>query len=100
MDNNYTMCKCNEKEVCCKMQKGSLRIAVESLKKCEYTITVEAVLDAMCNLLSFYKCVPSSYLIERVRWLKKEISKRNDSLNLENKIQINMLIAELEAFLN
>ena len=95
------ICECNAKEICCKMQKESLRRAIESLKankNCSNTIL--AVLSATYNTLAVYKCLPGSCLLKRVKWVYDNITPGNVRLYTSASTKVDMLIAELEAFLN
>lgn len=98
---NENNCKCNAKEICCKMQKDSLRVAILGLKSnqdCRNTI--RRILDATYSVLDVYKCLPGSCLLDRVHWVYKNIGTGCDRLYKSEQVKVNMLIAELDAFLN
>ena len=95
------ICECNAKEICCKMQKESLRRAIASLKANQYcSNTILAVLSATYNTLAVYKCLPGSCLLERVKWVYDNITPGNAGLYTSESTKVDMLIAELESFLN
>lgn len=98
---NKDKCECNAKEICCKMQKDSLRTAISSLQQnqnCSNTIL--RVLEATYNVLEVYNCLPGTCLLKRVQWVYDNITPGTGSLYTGEKTKLNMLIAELEAFLN
>ena len=93
--------ECNAKEICCEMQKESLRRAIASLKEnqdCSNTIL--AVLSAIYNTLSVYKCPPGSCLLKRVGWVYNQITPSLYRLYADESTKVDMLVAELEAFVN
>ena len=92
------ICNCNTKEICCKMQEESLRNAIAGLKANKNSSnTIRAVLSATYNTLTVYKCMPGSCLLDRVKWVRDNITS-TWSLCTSESIQVDMLIAELEAF--
>ena len=96
------MCKCNQKELCCKMQKEGLRVAVEGLKdKKMSSNSVLELLTAIQNLLLTYDCLPSSCLVNRIDEVSKSIIPADFiSLTKTERFLVTMLIAELTAFLD
>lgn len=100
-DDKKFECECNEKKFCCKMQKNTLKIAIYQLKIKQYsTNVILGVLKSLDNLLSVYECQPCCCLQKEVERVSKNIKKRNGPLYKSEKVEINMLIAELEAFLS
>lgn len=92
-------CKC--KEICCKMQRKSLRSAIRGLKIYQYNSnTVKRTLEAIYNLLEVYSCLPGTCLLERVKWVNDNITGGNGRLYRSEEIKVDMLIEELEAFLD
>lgn len=92
-------CKC--KQICYKMQNDSLRCAISGLKNNQNNSnTILRTLEAICNLLEVYSCLPDMCLIKRVQWVYKHVERGNAQLYESEKIKVNMLISELEAFLN
>lgn len=96
------MCKCNQKELCCKMQKEGLRVAIKGLKDRKMSSnSVWELLTSTRNLLQTYNCLPCSRLIRRIESVRDSISTSNSSpLSKREKISVDILIAELTAFLD
>ena len=91
-------CKC--KQICCKMQNDSLRCAINGLRNHQNNSnTILRILEAICNLLTVYSCLPGTCLLERVRWVHRNILTGSTGLYDGERIKVNMLISELEAFL-
>lgn len=91
-------CKC--KQICCKMQNESLRRAIFGLKdNQDNSYAILTTLEAIYNLLSVYSCLPGTCLLKRVQWVYNNIE-GGDGLYHSERIKVNMLISELEAFLN
>ena len=91
-------CKC--KQICCKMQNDGLRKAIDGLKNYQFNSnTILDILSAIYNLLKVYSCMPGTCLLKRVQWVYDNVTSGNASLYDSEKIKVNMLIAELEAFL-
>ena len=92
-------CKC--KQICCKMQNDSLRIAIDGLRNNQNNSnTILRTLEATYNLLAVYSCLPGTCLLERVQWVHQTVTSGNAGLYESEKIKVNMLISELEAFLS
>ena len=95
------MCKCNQKETCCKMQKEGLRMAIEGLKKAHLPDSILELLTATRNLLQTYTCLPSSCLINRINKVYDSITPGCfRSLDNTERILVDMLIAELTVLLD
>ena len=91
-------CKC--KSICCKMQNDSLRCAIDALKNNQHDcITISKTLKTICNLLEVYSCLPCNCLLQRVQWVYDNVRHYSFILDESEKINVNMLISELEAFL-
>ena len=92
-------CKC--KQICCKMQNDSLRCAIAALRHNQHNSnTILRTLEATYNLLAVYSCLPGTCLLKRVQWVCNNVTKGNAQLYASEKIKVNMLISELEAFLS
>ncbi len=90
-------CKC--KQICCKMQYSGLNDAIDHLN-CSMSDNILKVLDAICNSLEVYSCLPGTCLLERAKWVRDNIACYKHSLNTGEMYIVNMLIKELKAFLN
>ena len=92
-------CKC--KQICCKMQNDSLRCAIDGLRNNQYNSnTILGTLEATYNLLAVYSCLPGTCLLKRVQWVYNNVLSGNEELYQSERIKVNMLISELEAFLS
>ena len=58
------------------------------------------VLESIENVLTVYKCLPGTCLQKRVNWVYEHIKPGSASLYVSEKTKVNMLISELEAFLD
>lgn len=93
--------KCKCKQICCKMQNDSLRCAIDGLRNNQHNRnTILITLRAIYNLLEVYSCLPGTCLLKRVQWVYDNVESGNASLYERERIMINMLISELEAFLS
>ncbi len=93
-------CKC--KQICCEMQNDGLRCAIDGLRNNQFssTNTILKILEAIYNLLEVYSCLPGTCLLKRVKWVHDNIREGHGGLYDNEKIKVNMLIAELKAFLS
>jgi hypothetical protein len=92
-------CKC--KQICCKMQNDSLRCAIDGLRNNQHNSNaILETLRAIYNLLLVYSCLPGTCLLKRVQWVYYNVKGNNEGLYADEKIKVNMLISELEAFLS
>ena len=107
--NESTEYHCNAKEICCKMQKDSLQLAIQNLKKIKNRDLAESILCSISDVLKAYKCLPCSCLLERIDKLLiklidagiREYGKLPSyDLSSGEIVNIKMLISELENFLN
>lgn len=94
------MCECNAKELCCKMQKESLRTAISKLKNNSDPGNVLRILRAISNVFEVYDCLPNTCLLQRTKWVYDNISISNKYLCTGEKIFVEMLINEIETFLD
>ena len=95
------MHECNEKEHCCKLKKDSFEELINVLKdKKSNSNTILKTLEAIVNLFSEYECDSASYFIYRVKQTCKYIEPGDINLYQQEKTKLNMLIVELEEFLN
>lgn len=92
-------CKC--KQICREMQNQGLRCAIKSLiVDQDSTKTILRTLEAIYNSLSVYSCLPGTCLLERVKWVYNSIARGNGPLYTSEATKVNMLIKELEVFLD
>ena len=93
--------ECDCKQICCKMQNDSLRFAIDGLKNNQdNNVTISKILEAIYNLLTVYSCLPGTCLLQRVQRVRNTIESYGTGLYESEKIKVNMLISELEAFLS
>lgn len=86
----------------CKMQKKSIRVAVESLKEVNNQDTARRILKSIRNMLSVYDCGTAQYLVKRINLCLNNIKEPilfNHYLNSFETVQLNMIIQEMEEFL-
>ncbi len=97
--NGKTMeCKCQE--ICCKMRSDSLEYAICALSKSQYRVDAISILEAIYSLLTTYSCLPiNTCLLERIEWVKENIESYG-TLCVNEKVRLDMLITELQAFFN
>lgn len=92
-------CKC--KQICCKMRNQGLRCAINTLRaRQNNTKTILRTLEAIYNSLSVYSCLPGTCLLERVKWVYDNIQGGNGHLYTSEATKVDMLIEELEVFLD
>lgn len=91
-------CKC--KQICCKMQNDSLRCAIDGLRNNHGSDTILRILESTYNLLAVYSCLPGTCLLKRVEWVYNNVKSVHTVLCTGERIKVNMLISELEAFLS
>ena len=92
-------CKC--KQICCKMQNQGLRCAINTLRvHRDNSNTILRTLEAIYNSLSVYSCLPGTCLLERVKWVYDNIEGGNAPLYTSEGTKLNMLIKELEVFVD
>ena len=98
-ENSETI-KCDCKQLCCKMQNESLRLAISGLKSYQHsTPAILKTLDAIHNVLEVYSCLPGTCLLKRVEWVHNNIIGGTGALHPCERTAVNMLISELETFL-
>lgn len=99
-EGNTMECKCN-KELCCKMQKKSLQYAISSLKNNEHDrFETQRILKAIHSLLTVYSCLPGICLLKRIEEVQEHMDIYINSLYEYEKLERDMLIIELEIFLD
>lgn len=92
-------CKC--KQICCKMQNQGLRCAINTLRaRQNNTKTILGTLEAIYNSLSVYSCLPGTCLLKRVKWVYNNIQGGNGPLYTSEETKVDMLIKELEVFVD
>lgn len=100
-ENSTEIVECESKQICCKMQTSSIRRAVRALRLNQGdTYAILKTLKSIYNLLEVYSCLPATCLLERVTWVYQNIVSDDLRLNKGERIMVNMLISELETFLN
>ncbi len=93
--------ECNCKQLCIKMRNDSLRIAVSALKaNTNNSNTILKILAGIRNSLKVYHCLPCSCLLQRIDYVCKNISIGAARLYPSEEAYVDMLISELNAFLN
>lgn len=104
MDNEKNVEECKCKQICSKMSKmqnDSLRYAIDFLKNNQNnSYAIKKTLKSICKLLEVYSCLPCTCLLTRVKYTNKKIEASSGGLFKSEKIILEMLIIELEAFLS
>lgn len=94
--------QCTGKDICCKMQKEGIRAAIDALRKNVDGVSSNScyyIIGAIEDLLEGYYCLPRTCLIKRIQRVRKTIDCRTELCKSE-KVKVNMLCAELEAFIS
>jgi len=96
------MCKKNcecVNGICSKMQKESIRTAVDELEKNTNAKIARNILETIKNAMEIYDCFPKDCLCKRIEYVMLQIDARGN-LNINEKSIINILISEIEVFLS
>lgn len=91
------MKECNK---ICKMQAASLRVLIESLRNVSRERAARYMLRDAIKMLEDYNCDTGKALIARMKTCMEGIYDQNWTLNVADRNSINMLIAEIEMFIN
>ncbi len=88
-------------QICHRMQNASLRYAIDFLRNNPHnTPAVLATLESTYNLLAVYSCFPCKCLSKRIHHVYTNVKSTHADSRDSQKVMIDMLILELEAFLN
>lgn len=80
--------------------KNSLKVAISDLQSASYESMAYNMLNCINNVLSSYCFFSSFFLRKRINWVKRNIDFTPIPLTSTDISMINMIIAELEVFLN
>ena len=93
--------ECPQNELCFKMRKESLRKGIDALKENNSRDCIRQTLEMIHKMLITYECMPCEKLCKRITEVRNSIREENcitRTLYDNNRIALNMLIAELETF--
>ena len=95
-------CECDQKGLCTKMLKASIRELMKNLKRNKNnSYTILDILGCIETTFEEYKvCIPCAKLQNKAREISKKIVPSSAPLYKKEKILINSYIAELEVFVN
>ena len=91
---------CDENALCCKIQSASIQSGLNAIKNNpDSREIILEVLDAITESLFNYNCKPRSSLRTRIFWVLNQIRPHGGTLTLGERAKLDMIVAELEAFI-